>query len=148
MLFKPTDNIAKRFMVKPSVFLAGSIEMGKAIDWQSDLGSFFIDKGFNVFNPRRDDWDSSWVQDYSNPQFFQQVKWELNAIKVSDLVIMHFIPDTISPISLLEFGLLADKKKMKVVCPPGYFRKGNVDIVCDEFNIPLFDSIEELKLVL
>lgn len=145
MIFKPPMNIAKRDATKRSVFLAGSIEMGKSIDWQSNLSEFFVTEGYNVFNPRRDDWDNTWIQSYSNPNFYQQVNWELNALDVADMIIMNFIPDTISPISLLELGLYASSKKMIIICPEGYFRKGNVEVVCDRFKIPLFDSIEEFK---
>jgi hypothetical protein len=145
MIFKPPANIAKRIQENLSVFLAGSIEMNRAIDWQTDLGNWFDANGYNVFNPRRDDWDASWVQDYENPQFSQQVHWELNALKKSDLIVMHFVPETISPISLMEFGMFSESGKMKVICPKGYFRKGNVEIVCSLCNIPLFDTIEQFK---
>jgi hypothetical protein len=144
MIFKPPQNVSHRDHSKKSVFLAGSIEMGKAEDWQADLGDFFVSKGYNVFNPRRTDWDPTWIQSYENPNFYQQVNWELNALENSDLIIMYLIPDTISPISLLELGLFASSKKMRVVCPSGYFRKGNVEVVCDLHNIPLYDNVERL----
>ena len=50
-------NISKRDMDKNHVFLAGSIEMGKAEDWQSEMTKFFNELDWGVFNPRRDDWD-------------------------------------------------------------------------------------------
>ena len=99
-----------------------------------------------MFNPRRDDWDPSWVQDYTNPEFAQQVRWELNALHRADRILMHFVPETISPISLYEFGRFSTSGKIDVVCPKGYFRKGNVDIGCDEDDIPLFDSFDDYKL--
>ena len=55
------------------VFLAGSIEMGKAEDWQAKLEKSLKDLEITVFNPRRDDWDSSWTQEQSNPQFNAQM---------------------------------------------------------------------------
>ena len=98
-------NIANRDFTKKSIFLAGSIEMGKAENWQEELAHGLYCNQYNVFNPRRDDWDSSWEQSYENPQFFQQVSWELNAMEHADFIIMYFSPGTISPISLLELGL-------------------------------------------
>ena len=118
-----------------TIFLAGSIEMGKAQDWQKILGDKLLEKGYNVFNPRRKDWDSSWVQHYKDPHFSQQVHWELNALKLSDYIIMYLDPATTSPISLLEFGLYANSNKLFMVCPDGFFRKGNVDIVCKRYNL-------------
>jgi len=138
--YKAPQNFAKRNRERKSVFLAGSIEMGKAENWQEEATNTFNLSGWDVLNPRRDDWDSSWAQDFENPQFYQQVNWELNALEHADLIIMYFDPNTKSPISLLELGLFARSNKLKVICPEGFWRKGNVDIVCNYYNIPLFDS--------
>ena len=145
MIYLPPQNIAIRNRSKKSIFLAGSIELGFAEKWQKTLGDWLLERNFNVFNPRREDWDSSWIQTYENPQFSQQVKWELNALEKSDIIIMYLDPNTKSPISLLELGLHANSKKLWVVCPDGFWRKGNVEVVCSLYDIPLFNSLEELK---
>ena len=119
--------------------------MGAAEKWQESLGDWLLEKNYNVFNPRREDWDSSWIQTYESPQFSQQVKWELNALEKSDIIIMYLDPNTKSPISLLELGLHANNKKLWVVCPDGFWRKGNVEVVCSLYDIPLFNSLDELK---
>jgi nucleoside 2-deoxyribosyltransferase len=142
--FKPPKNITFRNRNKKSVFLAGSIEMGNAENWQETLSISLINSGWVVFNPRRDDWDNSSTQEFETPQFYQQVTWELNALEQSDLIIMYFDPNTKSPISLLELGLYARSGKLVVVCPEGFWRKGNVDIVCNYYNIPQFQSILDL----
>lgn len=145
MIYLPPQNIASRDRNKKSIFLAGSIEMGKAEDWQKELGNWLMERNYNIFNPRRDDWDSSWSQTYEDPQFSQQVKWELNALDKSDWIIMYLDPLTKSPISLLELGLFANSKKLIVICPDGFWRKGNVEVVCSLYDIPLLNSIDELK---
>jgi hypothetical protein len=145
MIYLPPQNIALRCRSKKSVFLAGSIEMGVAEDWQSTIGKWFLSMGWNVFNPRRTDWDSSWIQSYENPQLNQQVSWELNALDKSDVILMYLDPNTKSPISLLELGLHATSKKLYVVCPDGFWRKGNVEMVCSVYDIPLFNTLEEFK---
>jgi hypothetical protein len=142
---KAPDNISSRHFGWKSVFLAGSIEMGQAENWQTGLASLFLKLGYNVFNPRRDDWDSSWTQKSEHPQFNQQVNWELNALDKADLIVMYFDPNTKSPISLLELGLYATSGKIHVICPEDFWRKGNVDIVCNKYNIPLFESLEAYK---
>jgi hypothetical protein len=145
MIYLPPQNIALRCRSKKSVFLAGSIEMGVAEDWQTIIGDWFLSLGWNVFNPRRTDWDSSWIQSYDNPQFNQQVSWELNALEKSDVILMYLDPNTKSPISLLELGLHASSKKLYVICPDGFWRKGNVEMVCSTYDIPLFNTLEEFK---
>lgn len=127
----------------PSVFLAGSIEMGAAEDWQLAIQQRLVDEGVTVFNPRRDDWDPSWEQREDNPPFRQQVEWELNALDAADLIIMYLQPGTKSPISLLELGLFADSGKLLVCCPEGFWRKGNVDIVCQRHSVPRFDNLSQ-----
>jgi hypothetical protein len=125
------------------VFLAGSIEMGKAEDWQAVIPKIFKDRdNLTFFNPRRDDWDSSWEQKESNPQFSEQVNWEMNKLDECNLIFMYFSPETKSPISLLELGLYAESGKMIVCCPDGFWRKGNVDIVCSRYNVPVYNTLE------
>ena len=128
-----------------SIFLAGSIEMGVAEDWQTKVIEFFknIDH-LRIYNPRRDSWDSSWEQSITNPQFYQQVNWELNALEKSDLIILYLSPETKSPISLLELGKFSDSGKLVVCCPEGFWRKGNVDIMCDRYGIPNFDNLDAM----
>ena len=126
------------------IFLGGSIEMGKAVNWQKELIERLRDEPITFINPRRDDWDSSWVQEITNPQFREQVEWELSGLEESDIIIMVFDPKTMSPISLLELGLQSKSNKMVVMCPEGFWRKGNVDIVCEKYNIKQVKNIDEL----
>src|SRR5262245_59348634 len=91
----------------PAVFLAGSIEMGQADDWQSQLQRALADLDVVVLNPRRDAWDSSWVQSIDNPQFREQVEWELSGLEQAAVVAMYFAPATKSPVTMLELGLSA-----------------------------------------
>lgn len=130
-----------------TVFLAGSIEMGTAENWQDRLGNeisrYF---GLHVLDPRRPDWDASWEQSVNNPQFLVQVVWEQLGLKVADYVIFNFLPETKSPITLLELGQVlgwrGDKAKHSVVvlCPQGYWRKGNVDIVCASAGVKVVEN--------
>lgn len=118
------------------VFLAGSIEQGAAIDWQRLVASEFNDLDIVVMNPRRDNWDPTWVQSPDNPNFRGQVEWELDGIiEHADLVFMVFDPNTKSVITLFELGLLLGMlKPVIVVCPKEYWRYGNVAITCERFN--------------
>lgn len=132
-----------------TVFLAGSIEMGLADDWQQeaiDLFEKLMPKKESsrtvILNPRRDDWDSSWEQTYENPSFSQQVRWELDCQEKCDWILMYFDPMTESKITLLELGAFRNKE-MVVVCPEGYCRKGNVDIFCERNGITQKKTLKE-----
>jgi len=154
-VFKPPVEVPKN-PPEVSVFLAGSIEMGKAVDWQKELTDY-VSKNVSVptliCNPRRDDWDSSWEQSINNKEFVRQVGWEMSNILRCDIVVFFIQADTKSPITLLELGLvatdaLAGKKKVIVCCEEGFFRKGNVDIVSACFQMQAVKNLEELKKAL
>ncbi len=138
-----TIEIKPPYTLPKKIFLAGSIEMGKAENWQEKIVNTF-NKSYLFFNPRRDDWDSSWEQKIENVQFNEQVTWELNALDSSDIIVMYFDPNTKSPISLLELGLYAASGKLIVCCPEGFWRKGNVDIVCQRYKVPTVETIQDL----
>jgi len=92
-----------------------------------------------ILNPRRDDCDDSWFQSIHDTQFRQQVEWEIAAQEMADVIFMYFAPDTKAPITLLELGLFARSGKLVVCCPDGYWRKGNVEVVCHRFGVPMSD---------
>ncbi len=126
---------------KPTVFLAGSIEMGNARDWQSIAIEALSDHASVIYNPRRLDWNPEWEQSIEHVEFNNQVNWELDMIYRSDLVLLNLEPETKSPISLMELGNRT--YHIHVVCPPGFWRKGNVDIFCERNRIPLSETLEE-----
>ena len=65
-------------------------------------------------------------------------------MEYADIIIMYFAPGSQSPISLMEFGMYAKSKKLMVICPEGFWRKGNVDIVCKKYQTKTFESFDEL----
>ena len=129
-----------------TLFLAGSIEMGTAEHWQKRVVEALKDcKRLTIYNPRRADWDSSWVQSIDNPQFREQVEWELDHLGKSNLVIFYFDPSTKSPITLMELGMMSNpwSPLTLVVCPKGFWRRGNVEIFCNREGIEFFETLED-----
>lgn len=133
-----------------SIFLAGSIEMGKAKDWQQTMIDSLNTWDVTIFNPRREDWDSSWEQKITDQQFYEQVNWELDHIERSNVVVFYFDPDTKSPITLMELGAAAALKPEQciVCCPEGFWRKGNVDIVCERYGVKQVHDLDQLVSIL
>lgn len=127
----------------PKLFLAGSIEMGAARDWQKEAVEALSDLDAVLLNPRRDDFDPDAEQTIENDYFRGQVEWELRALENADAILLYFAPGTKAPISLLELGLFARTGKLIVCCPEGFWRKGNVDIVCANYGIRRAKTIEE-----
>ena len=138
---------------RPTIFLAGSIDQGAAVDWQRVIEERLIalevardeltDLDLVVLNPRRDDWDPTWDQSADAGEFCRQVEWELDGLRAADLVLLYLAPGSTAPISLLELGLHIDHPGLRVCCPPGFWRRGNVEIVCERFGVPLWHDFAQ-----
>lgn len=122
------------------MFLAGSIEMGSAPNWQGDLIAALGAHDLTILDPRREAWDASWRQSIDEPKFREQVEWELDGLERADVIAMWFVPETRSPITLLELGLHARSGKVVVGCPDGFWRRGHIEVVCARYGIPLHSS--------
>ncbi len=133
---------------KSSIFLAGSIDMGAAIDWQQHLYSQLQDLDILILNPRRLSWDSTWEQCIDNPLFREQVEWELDGLDHATYIAMFLSARSKAPISLLELGLYAASGRLIIACEPGFWRRGNVEVVAARYRIPLLDSLDALAAAL
>jgi hypothetical protein len=129
---------------RTKIFLRGTIDMGNSEDWQVKVSKELKNEKVILLNPRRNDWNSAWKPVKEDPEFRKQVEWELNALENADYIIMFFGKDSKSPISLLEMGLYAKSGKLLVICPDGFWRKGNVDITAEKYGVKQFDSIENV----
>jgi ADP-ribose pyrophosphatase len=128
----------------PAIFLAGSIDEGAAVEWQKQFIAAFDSEAATILNPRRDEWRATVVQSADVPEFREQVEWELAGLERADLIALHLAPESRAPVSLLELGLYARTGKLIVSCPDGYWRKGNVAMVCQRYGVPLVGSLSEL----
>ena len=143
----PQDN-------KFTIFLGGSIEMGKAELWQDSLTEKLTKYDVRVLNPRRDDYDAGQKQSINNPYFKEQGEWELDGLDRADLIVVYLQPDTLSPISIGEINLhintLDWNKQMIICCPEGFWRKGNIEILVDRYpyHCKLVDTYQEFEKVL
>lgn len=131
-----------------SVFLGGSIDMGMAEHWQERLAadlSKYDDQDLVLYNPRRDDWDASWVQDPTpGTQFHEQVTWELDMQDEADIRVYYFGADSKAPITLLELGLFSVYPNVIVCCPKTFYRYGNVKIVADLYDIKIVETYDDM----
>lgn len=126
----------------PSLFLAGSIDGGRAVNWQQELSSSLSHHSCVLLNPRRADWAEGWAAEWEDPQFKEQVNWELEALERADWIFYYFAPNSKAPITLLELGLHAKSGKCLVCCPSPFWRRGNVQAVCARYGISFFSDLE------
>lgn len=124
-----------------TVFLAGAIDMGHAVNWQAEAEKYLDRRDRCILNPRRDDWDSSCKQDVLDDQFRTQVLWELRGLECAEVVLVVFTKDSKAPITMLELGLY--HKKAVIVVEPGFYRKGNIDILTWYYGLTKFENLED-----
>lgn len=137
----------RSIILNPSVILYGSIDSDPAADWQTSLAASLSDLPVDIINPRCDAWDSTWKEDVSDVRFKEQVEWEMDYAKIADVIAFYFKPGTLTPITLLELGMYASSGKAVVCCPEGFYKRGNIQIVCQRYDIELLGSLKELKEV-
>lgn len=125
---------------RPTVFLAGTIDMGNSENWQKKTIQTLDETLINciVYNPRRE----TWPGDNSN-EFERQVNWEQDMLEDSDIIFMYIAGTSKSPITLLELGEFLTSGKLIVVCEEDFYRYGNVRIMCERFDIPLYNDYED-----
>lgn len=129
-----------------SVFLAGSIEMGKADDWQSKVQDKIKDKNVVLLNPRRRDWDSTWTQESEDMRL--QIKWEQDMMFHADIVLFNFLPETKSPVTMLELGQCLGSKwgsnqNIVVCCPKNFWRYANIKHTCARYGVNVHEYIDD-----
>ena len=128
-----------------TVFLAGAIDMGSAIDWQSLVIDQLSGKdNLVLINPRRANWT---VINAVRPETLdEQIHWELNALEQVDAVFMWFPKDAAAPISFLETGLYLRSDKIIIGSEMGFYRRRNLEITCERYGVHLWDSLAGMFL--
>lgn len=134
IIIAPSDKKVKTNIIK--IFLGGTIDSGKSEDWQKKICiKYYDDERIVIFNPRRDEWPKE-----HSDEVIKQIKWEHKRMDESDYIIMNILPDSKSPISLMEIGMYNESNKLLVFCTEKFYRYDNVKIVCEKYNIPLFNT--------
>jgi hypothetical protein len=144
-VYKPTTPATWPSYDNPaSIFLAGSIEMGKAIQWQEHLTNELQDLEVTVCNPRRGQWSTSQVPGERDELFKHQVEWELAALEKVDVITFFFDKNTLSPVTMLELGLWTQSGKVVVCCHKDFWKSGNIHHVCKKYNVPYVKDYADL----
>ncbi|PVI05900.1 hypothetical protein DM02DRAFT_553651 [Periconia macrospinosa] len=137
-------------ITQPSVVLYGAIESSPTDNWAISLTNSLSDLAVTVLNPRCDAWDSTWREDINFAPFKEQVDWEIDQAAAVDVIVFYFKPGALCPITLLELGMHGAlyPKKCIVCCPEGFYKRGNVEIVCKRLGIPfLVENLSDLEEV-
>jgi hypothetical protein len=128
------------------VFFGGTIDNGSSIDWQKTLAEELMacetKRPLCIFNPRRANWDKQ----ADKKKIEGQIVWELTHLELADVIVMNILPNSKSPISLMEIGLFARKHKLIVFCNENFYRYDNVKVVCERYDVPLYNTNDILVI--
>lgn len=120
-----------------SVFLAGAIDMGAAVDWQAEvINQLRVVDGLLIFNPRR----AAFTADTLD----EQIQWELKALHAADRVFMWFPQNAKAPVAMFETGLFMPTGKLVIGAEPGFYRRRNLELTCAFYRVPLYDNLDEM----
>lgn len=100
--------------------------------------------GVTVYAPFQPNWTAEWREDLDDASFRVQVGWELARQDGAAVVAVFFDARSQSPVSLLEFGLCARSGKAVVGCDRDFWKRGNVEAVCQRYGVPMADDVDGL----
>lgn len=120
-----------------SIFLAGAIDMGVAVDWQAEVVRRLRDfDNLVILNPRR--------LQFTPDTLDEQIKWELENLEDVDLIFMWLPKDSKAPISFFEAGLYWRSGKLLIGAEPGFYRRRNLEITGEYYAVLLYSSLDEM----
>lgn len=149
--YKPPASLLPSLKSKKfSVFLADSVETDSALNWQAEMERNLADLDIVIYSPQSAD----------NLPPREQVEWELDAMILADLVVMHLTPGASIPFSFLKLGLQAAHSAHRshirymgpfrgsniiVFCSSDFQFKEHVDVICDRYSITRVNDISKLE---
>lgn len=138
-----------------TVFLAGTIDNGAVEPWAHKVAESFDPSTYvTFFDPRRENWNAGLENRAHVPEFRAQVEWELARIDSCDIPFFNFVGGSLSPITLQELGYVLGTRMGEtiprelpiVVCPDDFWRKGNVEIMCERVGeglVEVFNTLDD-----
>jgi len=137
MIYTSSTKLQKKEKGFNYIFLAGSIDLHQEGNWRKEVTDK-IGSRVHFFDPTCLDHDK-----LNNAQMEAHIKWELDALEMADQIILNFLPDAESPISLVELGLYVTSNKLIVVCPKYFYKSRYVRVLCKKYNTPLLSNLNQ-----
>jgi hypothetical protein len=135
MIFTSEEELPNNTAKQQSIFLAGSMDTQLFHNWRKQVIDTYLGD-YNFFDPTN--------RNYEKLNFLDMklhIQWELDALEMSDKILLNFLPDALSPISLVELGLYVSSNKLIVVCPKEFYKSSYVHALCEKYNTPIFNEI-------
>lgn len=120
------------------VFLAGAIDMGKAVDWQSWVIKRLKDEPhIALFNPRR-------ATAFTPEMETEQILWEIKFLELVDTIFMWYPAESKAPISILETGLYLKSGKLLLGVEDGWHKKRTLEVYADHTGTSFYHDLPSM----
>lgn len=130
----PQKKIHSLDYTRHRVYLSGAMT---GEDWQSKFTNELDSLRVDVFSPR---YPSSHTVTPPDGLF----EWEIDHMSIANVIAFNFIPDEDCSSALIALGMYAKTDRIIVCCPDGFFKKGDIDALCNREDIPQVDSLDLL----
>lgn len=137
MVVRPDKKIPVKNLKDQYVFLAGSIDFKSSSNWREEV-ICKVNHEVIFFDPTNHEHDT-----LDDSEMKNQINWELEALELSNKILLNFLPNYESPISLVELGLYTFTRKLIVVCPKQFHKYRYVSVLCERYNIPFFLNLND-----
>lgn len=137
MIYNSTIPLPEKAIGEKYVFLAGSMDADQTTNWRTQCITA-LENSHHIFDPTHKEHDSLNKWEMKN-----HINWELDALNRADIIILNFLPNALSPISLVELGLYVPSGKLIVICPKEFYKNTYVTTLCKKYNTPIFLSTEQ-----
>ncbi|CAM1372061.1 nucleoside 2-deoxyribosyltransferase domain-containing protein [Tenacibaculum xiamenense] len=122
---------------KKLVFLAGSMCIDKEDDWRKNVIKNFANV-FDFIDPTNENHNL-----LNDSQMEHHINWELEGLELSDIILMNLLPESKSPISMVELGLYARSNKLIICCPENFYQYRYIKTLAKKYNVALFTELEK-----
>lgn len=138
MVLSSNNDISQITQDKECIFLAGSMAKEPEVNWRQTVIDN-LEENYHFLDPTNSNHNS-----LSDAEMHEHVMWEFEGMRIADYILINFISDSLSPISLVELGLHTATDKLIVVCPKEFYKWSYIETLCKEHNTPIFNRLEEV----
>lgn len=135
MIYNSTITLPGEEGVKKRIFLAGSMDVNVTNTWRNSIVNELYNT-YDFFDPTIDNHDN-----LTDTQMRNHILWELKALELSDIVLLNLLPESKSPISLIELGMYVKTNKLIVVCPEEFYTSRYLEELCSYYKVDLYKSL-------
>ncbi|MFK7786732.1 MAG: nucleoside 2-deoxyribosyltransferase domain-containing protein [Crocinitomicaceae bacterium] len=138
MVFTSRNNTSQLAQNRTCIFLAGSMAQESSSNWRKTVVNQFGDT-YHFFVPTHPNHDQT-----GDDEMKTHIEWELNGLAKADFILLNFLADARSPISMVEMGMYIQSGKLIVVCPKNFYKRRYVETLCEKYTTPLFNHLDQL----